>query len=234
MELEVAFHTDEGSPAAQFALATLANLFNINENALKTILNGAFDLLHAANGNSMLALQLSFSRLSYHVDNTTLFGIMREFRHAFGPALSVEGGKRFFFLKLLRIKADNVSVEHMINPPAVYSQSRGAVPTLVPPDHSVYMSSSHYPASGLRSSYYPLGQYASSPVVCHWQTQVYPPPWNTGYTGNNPSSAPQPVVMSANQRQPTSQGHQGGHERYGHQGGVPSFFPIGSSFGQYQ
>ncbi|KAI4960263.1 hypothetical protein J4E86_001885 [Alternaria arbusti] len=90
MESVVAVHTNEGSPEAQSALAALAATLNINENALKTALNGAFDLLPAAAGNTMLALQMSFQRLSYHIDSKALVEIIITFRRAFGGALSME------------------------------------------------------------------------------------------------------------------------------------------------
>ncbi|KAI4688596.1 uncharacterized protein J4E84_004526 [Alternaria hordeiaustralica] len=90
MESVVAVRTNEGSPAAQSALAVLAATLNINENALKTALNGAFDLLPAAAGNTMLALQMSFQRLSYHIDSKALVEIIMTFRRAFGGVLSME------------------------------------------------------------------------------------------------------------------------------------------------
>ncbi|KAI4932628.1 hypothetical protein J4E85_003026 [Alternaria conjuncta] len=90
MESVVAVHTNEGSPAAQSALAALAATLNINEHALKTALNGAFDLLPAAAGNAMLALQMSFQRLSYHIDSKALVEIIMTFRREFGGALSME------------------------------------------------------------------------------------------------------------------------------------------------
>ncbi|KAI4936961.1 uncharacterized protein J4E92_001686 [Alternaria infectoria] len=90
MESVVAVRANEGSPAAQSALAVLAATLNINENALKTALNGAFDLLPAAAGNTMLALQMSFQRLSYHIDSKALVEIIMTFRRAFGGALSME------------------------------------------------------------------------------------------------------------------------------------------------
>jgi len=93
MESVVAVHTNEGSPEAQSALAALAATLNINENALKTALNGAFDLLPAAAGNTMLALQMSFQRLSYHIDSKALVEIIITFRRAFGGALSMERGQ---------------------------------------------------------------------------------------------------------------------------------------------
>ncbi|KAI4629364.1 uncharacterized protein J4E87_003628 [Alternaria ethzedia] len=92
MESVVAVHTNEGSPEAQSALAALAATLNINENALKTALNGAFDLLPAAAGNTMLALQMSFQRLSYHIDSKALVEIIMTFRRRFGGALSMERG----------------------------------------------------------------------------------------------------------------------------------------------
>lgn len=91
MESEVAVHTSEGNPAAQSALAVLAATLNINENALKTALNSAFDLLPMAAGNPMLALQMSFQRLSYHIDSKTLVEIMMAFRRTFGAALGMDG-----------------------------------------------------------------------------------------------------------------------------------------------
>jgi len=93
MESVVAVHTNEGSPAAQSALAALAATLNINENALKTALNDAFDLLPAVAGNTMLALQMSFQRLSYHIDSKALVEIIMTFRRAFGGALSMERGQ---------------------------------------------------------------------------------------------------------------------------------------------
>jgi hypothetical protein len=93
MELEVAVHTAEGSPGAQYALAALAHTLNINENALKTALNGAFDLLPMTAGFPMMALHLSFKQLSYHIDGKTLYQIMGAFRQVYGPALTAEGGQ---------------------------------------------------------------------------------------------------------------------------------------------
>ena len=93
MESVVAVRTNEGSPAAQSALAVLAATLNINENALRTALNDAFDLLPAVAGNTMLALQMSFQRLSYHIDSKALVEIIMTFRRAFGGALSMERGQ---------------------------------------------------------------------------------------------------------------------------------------------
>jgi hypothetical protein len=93
MEPEVAVHADEGSPGTQYALAALAHTLNINENVLKTALNGAFDLLPMTAGRSMLALHLSFKQLSYHIDGKTLYQIMIAFRQLYGPALANERGE---------------------------------------------------------------------------------------------------------------------------------------------
>jgi hypothetical protein len=92
MESEVAIHTDKGSPEAQSALTALARTLNINENALKTALSGAFDLMTTAAGNPILALHLSFVRLSYHIDSKTLYEIVGAFRQTFGATLNVKRG----------------------------------------------------------------------------------------------------------------------------------------------
>lgn len=93
MNREVAVRTDEGSEAAQSALAALAYTLNINENTFKIALNGAFDMMQVANGNPTLALQLSFSRMDYRIDHGQLFEIIGAFRQAFGGVLGLENSE---------------------------------------------------------------------------------------------------------------------------------------------
>jgi len=93
MESVVAVHTNEGSPTAQSALVALAAALNINENALKTALNGAFDLLPTAAGDPVLALCLSFQWLSYHIDKRSLSDTVSAFQHVFGAALGMQEGE---------------------------------------------------------------------------------------------------------------------------------------------
>ena len=83
----------EGSPEAHTALGALARALNINENALKTALNCAFDLLPTAQNNPTLALRLSFSHLDYCIDSQNLYAVVNAFRQAFGAALGAEDGK---------------------------------------------------------------------------------------------------------------------------------------------
>jgi hypothetical protein len=93
MESEGTVNTNGGSLEAQVALAALACTLYINENALKTALNGAVDLLPTAQNNPTLALQLRFSRLDYRIDSQTLYAIVRAFRQAFGAVLDADTGK---------------------------------------------------------------------------------------------------------------------------------------------
>ncbi|KAF1833492.1 hypothetical protein BDW02DRAFT_500627 [Decorospora gaudefroyi] len=93
MEPGTATHATEGSPKAQSALAAFASALNINENALKTALNGAFDLMTNAHHSPILALEMSFGRLNYRIDSQTLHAVAGAFRGAFGTSLGVQDGK---------------------------------------------------------------------------------------------------------------------------------------------
>ena len=93
MDPEVAFHTNEGSQAAQTALAVLAQSLNVNESALKVALGHAFDLLPIVGYIPLLALQQSVDDLHYPVDGSALSMVVSDLRGTFGAALSVEQRK---------------------------------------------------------------------------------------------------------------------------------------------
>lgn len=93
MNYTKAIASNEGSPEARAALSGLAHAFNVNPEALKVALNGAFDLLQIARGNPILALHLSFSRLNWRIDSRTLCQIISTFRNNFGALLSDQKSK---------------------------------------------------------------------------------------------------------------------------------------------
>jgi hypothetical protein len=77
---------------SQAALTALANSLSINESALKTALNRAFDLLPSARYIPALALNMSFASLGWRIDSQTLYAIISAFRQTFGAALGAEKG----------------------------------------------------------------------------------------------------------------------------------------------
>ncbi|CAA9959020.1 hypothetical protein CFE70_002539 [Pyrenophora teres f. teres 0-1] len=87
MDLYTSNDHPSGSREAKVALAALAHDLDINHTALKTVLEGALDILPSANHNSFLAFQWSFERLGYHIEVTKLFAIVIAFRQNFGIML---------------------------------------------------------------------------------------------------------------------------------------------------
>lgn len=94
-------NNNDGSPEGRITLQALAHSLNIDEAALKVVLEAAFDLLPSVQ-NPGLALQMTLIRQGYRFESEAFWAVMHALRRNFGGVFDTNNGRMCLLLQNIR------------------------------------------------------------------------------------------------------------------------------------